>query len=564
MASRTSVFTIYKNVNIPIAQDNQIRFRNLAEQTAFFAKASPFTSNNIHYQRTDSNITVDIDIMFEKALTYDYASYKNPNHNNKIYYCFIENLAYVNENVTRFYLKLDVYQTFLFDYSVRRSFVEREHGVANNVLEGLDYGDEYDIVSEEHITPYRTPDNIPLMFVQIVMSEAIGVDEKVFLHRANGLPTQLYHYIVPFLYPIGAGGTVGDILLDGGTRQLARISELIEHLTTSEKYVNKIVSVNIMPFLPSSVNWGSGTRSINVTELLPIPIPTMEGKHIYYVSTESNNTLSLYNRNKMSGFTNRNAKLMRYPYAFTEIMDYQGNSMIIKNEYIQGNNLQITCNTAYSIAQKHSLNVINYNKTGRSYLNSIINVNASDIPFINEQTAAFLQSSRNARETSLSNNILSATLGGAVSGGVSASMFGLGVGAPLGALAGATIGFATSAYNTVTQQMAQLADIENKADQVKNMGGNTYFDYSNDMWSLTVVKKQIKPEFAQRLEGYFKRYGYKKNEFKVPNETSNSDFNFVKTSNVIINGTFPHTYKNEIAEMYNRGITFWHNRKVGT
>lgn len=70
-------------------------------------------------------------------------------------------------------------------------------------------------------------------------------------------------------------------------------------------------------------------------------------------------------------------------------------------------------------------------------------------------------------------------------------------------------------------------------------------------------------EEAVKLDQFFDMYGYATNSVKVPNEDSRESWNYVKTDNVIINGSMPVQDMAVIKAMYNRGVRFWHTTDVG-
>lgn len=70
-------------------------------------------------------------------------------------------------------------------------------------------------------------------------------------------------------------------------------------------------------------------------------------------------------------------------------------------------------------------------------------------------------------------------------------------------------------------------------------------------------------EEAIKLDQFFDMYGYATNSVKIPNEDSRESWNYVKTNNVIINGSMPAQDMARIKAMYNRGVRFWHTTDVG-
>lgn len=69
----------------------------------------------------------------------------------------------------------------------------------------------------------------------------------------------------------------------------------------------------------------------------------------------------------------------------------------------------------------------------------------------------------------------------------------------------------------------------------------------------------IKKEYAKIIDDFFSMYGYKTNEVKIPNITGRTNWNYVKTINVNLEGNIPQIDMQKIKEMFNNGVTIWHN-----
>ena len=72
-------------------------------------------------------------------------------------------------------------------------------------------------------------------------------------------------------------------------------------------------------------------------------------------------------------------------------------------------------------------------------------------------------------------------------------------------------------------------------------------------------KMSIKEEYAKIIDNFFSMYGYKVNDVKVPNITGRRNWNYVKTINCNIFGDIPQTDIQELKNIFDSGITFWHN-----
>ena len=69
----------------------------------------------------------------------------------------------------------------------------------------------------------------------------------------------------------------------------------------------------------------------------------------------------------------------------------------------------------------------------------------------------------------------------------------------------------------------------------------------------------VRAEVARTIDDFFTMFGYKVNRVKVPNITGRRNWNYVKTIGCYIDGDVPQTDMQEIKDMFNKGVTLWHN-----
>ena len=69
----------------------------------------------------------------------------------------------------------------------------------------------------------------------------------------------------------------------------------------------------------------------------------------------------------------------------------------------------------------------------------------------------------------------------------------------------------------------------------------------------------VSNQMARKIDRVLSAIGYKTNEMKIPNVTGRRNWNYVKTQAVAILGTIPQEDLQEIKDMFNNGVTFWHN-----
>lgn len=76
-------------------------------------------------------------------------------------------------------------------------------------------------------------------------------------------------------------------------------------------------------------------------------------------------------------------------------------------------------------------------------------------------------------------------------------------------------------------------------------------------------KMSIKQEYAKIIDDYFTMYGYKVNKLGIPNLRSRENWNYIETRNINITGNIPNDHLTKIKNIFDKGITLWHNDNVG-
>ena len=98
-------------------------FSSKEEQKQYF--------RNFDYENVDNHNYIKIEKSFNVKYDYDYLEYEGVNYlifdnGYRTIYAFIIKKEYVRENLTKLIYEVDVIQTFMFDFTINKSFVERK------------------------------------------------------------------------------------------------------------------------------------------------------------------------------------------------------------------------------------------------------------------------------------------------------------------------------------------------------------------------------------------------------------------------------------------------------
>ena len=119
-----STLYLCKNVDLDPNYNYTIDFDNITAQANYFDSkiAGEFDINEGYsYVRDSQALKVQANI--DDLLGINYLFYNN---GNKRYYAFITKKEYINATCTSLTFKLDVLQSFMFNYEIEESYVERE------------------------------------------------------------------------------------------------------------------------------------------------------------------------------------------------------------------------------------------------------------------------------------------------------------------------------------------------------------------------------------------------------------------------------------------------------
>jgi hypothetical protein len=525
-------------------------FDNISDQTNYFLGKSQFTFSDFTYQREEQAIRVPK--AYDELYLCNYVMYKNTSFGNKWFYGFITHKEYVNPDFTKVYFEIDVLQTWLFDLTWKQSFIEREHRdrwnadgtpVLNTVDEGLNYGTEYEMVSVEQFVPFND-----VFFLVIVCKQRMDTNSSEITPVLNGGITPLTHYIVPFKMD----GSDPGVTVDGINQTISPAGKVLKALYTLTNAVNNIAAIYITEYI------GISSLSFSMTQVEPVTIQdaseTITALYVKDLPYYSEMTHDF--GNKYDGFsTVTESKLLMHPYTVTILTDMKGNHQEIKNEYIQDMNLSVNVKGSIGVSNKVAYTVNQYlndsaavNNDRQNLNYAVINNNPNDVPVITDLLSAYLQGNRNQLENQKAGIIWNQAFGA--------------IGNSMTKNVGGVIAGAGNGYLEMAGLLAKQKDIANTPPQITRMGGNTAFDYGNMYQGLYVIKKQITAEYIKKLTDFFKLYGYKVNELKIPNLHTRSSFNFVKTVGANVTGNIPNDQLDTLKGIFDKGITLWHTDDV--
>ena len=509
--NETNISKVYL-LSVPLENDykHTLYFNSKEAQHEYFATKIVKSYTDFSYQRKDSVIRVPDH--FDNIYNANYVMYQNTKYGSKWFYAFIKDMKYISDGRTDIEIETDVIQTWMFDYTLKPSFIEREHtknddvGV-NMVDEGLETGEF--ICNSKFID-----ENGSDLFIYMAFSDYANDNNDVKGNLYNGVYSGMaYNYY--------------NTTTDG-------ISSL--NSTIADYDEAKADAINSIFMGPA---WLSGTSIRPENTVVSGGVEKTSVPRYYYIIFDK--------QTYIDGYIPRNNKVLCYPYNYILASNNAGSNAIYKYEMFDDKDCMFKVNGA--ITPGCSIRMYPCNYKGLTD-NNEEGLNAGKYPICcwNSDTYTNWQTQNGVNNTL---NFASGVLQTAIGAGVIAGTGGIGT-----LVGGGTIAGGVSAITSVLAGKHQASLVPDQARGNTNCGDVITGAKEN---CFMFYKMSIKHEFARMIDGYFDMFGYKTNLIKIPNKAHRSRYWYTKTIDVNIDGNLPQSDLQKIKDAYNNGITFWRN-----
>lgn len=520
-------------LKVPLEIDdvNQLTFANATSQYNYFNSLPKLEVDDFTYQRKDS--TIRFGANFDDIINYNYVMYRNTEYSDKWFYAYITDMQYLNDSVTAITIKTDVFQTWQFELNYKPVFVEREHvnddtvGL-HTIPENLELG-EYIVngsIVNTDLSSSQTETNVTWICFQVSdypdgtqsnFSPSLGTDVKGKIY--GGVYAGLTYIFT--LTPASANALIKCYDLDGKSDAIVSIFQVPLGILSSDKL--------------------SLTNHTSTAGSMTLGIMTSDDYNAIAIDTAT-----ITKPTTLNGYTPVNKKMLCFPFTYFYASnntgaeatyhweDFSGNpSFKIDGVISQGMSIK-----AYPTNYKNTTNLGGYNygincgKFPVCAWNTDYYVNWCTQNAINQPLSIF--SSLTTSGLGMIGNIASGNILGAIGSGV-------------------------SAFTGVVSALDRKYQASIVPDQARGNENAGDINIAEKRFAFTFYPMSVKAEYARVCDQFMSMYGYKVNTVKTPNITGRRNWNFVKTIGCYIEADIPQGDLNEIKQMFDRGITFWHN-----
>lgn len=526
---------------LELDNENQLSFASASAQHTYFNSLPKLSLTNATFQRKDG--TIRWPGSMEDILEYNYCMYRNKSHGNKWFYAFVTDVQYVSDSMTAVTIKTDTWQTWQFSLNWKKCFVEREHVnddtvCTNLVEENLETGDY--ICEQYSNLVYNALDSGGNASGYYIFMQVTELPNNWTLPAGCG---KVIANIPNGLYYIGFDYTQGG---------LQEVTKVIEYYDSHDKS-DAIVSMFIAPETICGVVQEDKPLNPNGTNLVRVLFPE-ESDTVTIMKSDFQFTPYT----DLDGYTPKNKKLYNYPYNYLQISNLNGETQNFKFEdFSKGSDVTKLPAPKFDVVgtltQSCQIKMIcqEYLKSDESSAGWDYFLSGARYPMMSWTSDYYLNwQARNS--ASMFGNYLAEQTIASVAGGIAGAAMN-----PLNMVTGGLA--AMSAFGEINNAVHQASVAAMQPDQARGNAncGDINFSFGNDIFVLRQMT--IRASFARRIDDYFSAYGYKVNEYKIPNRTGRLNWNFVKTAGCNITGDLPQSDIEEIKAMFNNGVTIWHN-----
>lgn len=585
-----------KQVPLDDSYTNTIYFATVSAQTDYFkTKTKGYTTltpNPAKYALGTQSYSrpsrgwVQVEIPADDLYDCNYLMFQNTSYGNKWFYGFIDEVEYINNNVSRVHYKLDLMQTWAFNadgtqgYTFEKCFVEREHTATDTIGDNLV---PEPVNTGLYVTGpgYTTGLFDPATYKILVMATC-GLN-SVFdnmMPAEGGFLAGVYQAIEYRSYEPTAVG----------------ISALKTFLTTFPLFgnSNNICLIGMVPtsILPPGTIFDNSVGSMTDTKnrLMRLKFNTNDTTNFNNIPIRRNAA------NVFGGYVPKNNKLYTYPYNYFIVTNQEGEQKEFAYEHFDpvagivfqlipdyGVQPTVLC-APYGYKEKRVGNDLTAWRTAVSNNTAMPNLNYA-MYLRGFPRSAWATSDVIAKLTQMTMSAAMIAAGAATANPMLA-MSGVSMGGGPNMLPSphnpetVKVGGITGAYYhgkkveqnnqykgkdweiTTQDTAAQIASVI--GHNVMNIETNGIPGQPNALFSIggiDFIFRQVflDYQYAEIVDNYFTMYGYQINKVKIPNRTARPHWNYIKTKDCQIIAAIPASHAKQICEIYNNGITFWKN-----
>lgn len=491
-------------VQAPFSSDNEhvIRFGSKEEQNSYFDNLHGTQVQQFNFITNERKVTIAVE--YERCVDKNYVRMTDDTKNGKWYFYFIEEIIFDTIGTTSLILKLDPWQTFQFDISYDKSFIERK-SLPSDMMNNLS--------------------DVPASGTLI---EAKGFKQDfqggyfVFLNTdVSADDTTAVTTTYPFV--LGGYSIPSQVMYFDDKDMFATTMQLL----ANAGYGDRVNSAVYIPYI--------GNKTL--LDLQTVSITKLGGNVQFAKGTDeyAEEFLSKDIEFDFSDIVVAHKKALTYPYAKIVVQDMTtGQSIELEPDKFLTTSAHFMLQM--SIAENPSYRIIpmGYKGLTKSYNDSLVIQCNTHLPVANNAYAKYLMNNQ------ATNNFRMLESGI----GIGASVIGK---SPMGVVSG---------FEGIANVMLQENQARKQPNQLSAItdGAQERIVFQNGIRISLMMMDDYHMESA---DNFWKMYGYPVRTLDYIGFNDSLPFQFYKTQSCNISANIPQTYLSEIGAMFDKGVTLW-------
>ena len=504
-----------------------IYFANATAQRQYFeskGKQGCLFSNQ-SYQRYAKG-TIRLSKSADDIYDCNYMMFQNTSYGNRWFYAFINNINYISNTVCEIEYEIDVIQTWFFDVTLLRSFVEREHSITD--------------VAGDNIVP-----------------EKVNIGE--YWHGQN-IETEMFDdYCCIICCPYMRVSVLGQYKWLNISSDIPLPPKNIQHLMNGLFYTVVKSEVDMGVFMYELNDQGLAD---SIVSIYPIPsdfVSTYSSGDVLDGTPASKGYTYFENKpTTLGSYTPKNKKLLTYPYNKFVISTSDGNTREYAFEWFSSS---VRFNIYPNLLENASFKAVPINYKGRAfdYEDTAMLTDFPLTSYVTDSFKAWLAQNKTRLALQTASGIASAGFGEIVAGSQM--------------LTPVTKVLSKKGAEMMAKGYDQMATegvrgVGGVISEIISHGINRYHAGGSADGSLEIAMQKkdfigyqyfVNPKNAEIIDDFFNCYGYATHRVKIPNRNARPHWTYVKTIDINLESNAPADDTNKIASIYDKGITFWRN-----
>lgn len=515
---------LLRGVKLDSTYNDTIYFANEAAQATYFLSKRGVSTERNSYQRVSNN-KCRLGASISQAYNCNYMMFHNTNFVDKWFYAFVLNVEYINNATVEVTYEIDVLQTWLFNFTREKCFVEREH--ADTDTPGDNLMDDQLELGEYTYTYIGAPKE---------MESLIPVVCSTIDNQLNDSVGKNYAGIYQGLEFLG----------------FATASATNTHLKSVIQYNKQDSVINI--FMYPLKLWQDANNSENRVE----------------------HDFSFKKIKTFGSYVPRNKKLLTYPYCQLYCTNNEGGTANYRYEDFQTEGAADYCNFELFGALSSTPEVVifpdDYKGVAFNYNEKMTIGNFPQCAWVTDAYKAYIAQNANQLKTadrldtinaigqglqlgeSIATQLLTPTPLRYIQAGVSGDY----ENASVVGIVGQGVSGITNSLAPIAMRMAKKKDIATKPAQSNGIN-SSYANAVAGIKNFDFYDVRIKEEFAQSIDSYWDMFGYPINQVKTPQIHNRRNWTYVKTNGAHMSGNVPQIYLQTINTIFDSGIRWWVN-----